>query len=72
MGRWFDEHVTHLGRPGDHRVEWDAYFLYGPEAVWGEEPSALVSWGRTIVDSRDRLREDFSALLEKADRGNEN
>ncbi len=71
VGRWYDERVTRLGKPGHDRVEWDAYFLYGPDAAWGEEPPALVSWGRTIVDSRNRLMHDFSTLLAEADPGSE-
>ncbi|MGH9320094.1 MAG: hypothetical protein ACRD21_08825 [Vicinamibacteria bacterium] len=63
VGRWYEENVTELGEPEESRVEWDAYFLYGPETTWGDAPPEHVSWGRTIVDSRDRLLRDFSALL---------
>ena len=63
VGRYYEEHVTQLGEPGDDRVEWDAYFLYGPEARWDETPPQHISWGRTIVDSRDRLLQDFNVLL---------
>lgn len=66
VGRYFDEHVTKLGEPGDGRVEWDAYFLYGRDSLWYDAPPDHVSWGRTIVDSRDRLLEDFGALLESS------
>ncbi|MGH9389519.1 MAG: hypothetical protein ACRD1Z_07880 [Vicinamibacteria bacterium] len=72
VGRWYDQRVTRIGGPDDDRVEWDAYFLYGPEAEWGEEPPALVSWGRTIVDSRNRLSQDFSTLLAVGEEGKEN
>ena len=72
IGRWYDERVTRLGEAGDERVEWDAYFLYNPEAEWGEEPPALVSWGRTIVDSRNRLSQDFTTLLAVREEGKEN
>ena len=63
VGRYYEERVTQLGDPGDERIEWDAYFLYGPDVTWGEEPPAQISWGRTIVDSRDRLLQDFTALM---------
>jgi hypothetical protein len=51
VGRYYDERVTRLGEPGDERIEWDAYFLYGPDATWEEGPPEQISWGRTIVDS---------------------
>lgn len=62
VGRYYEKHVTQLGDPGDERVEWDAYFLYRPDATWGEQPPEHVSWGRTIVASRDQLLRDFTAL----------
>ena len=63
VGRYYEERVTRLGDPGDERIEWDAYFLYGPDAGWGQEPPNHISWGRTIVDARERLLRDFTALL---------
>lgn len=38
VGSWFTGHVTH--RAG---ITWDAYFLYGPDATWGQRPGRLVS-----------------------------
>lgn len=61
-GRWYGSHVT---QPGSEHVEWDAYFLYGPKAPWQEKPEGMVSWGRTVVASRERLREDLNKLLEE-------
>ena len=63
IGRYYEEHVTQLGDPGDGRIEWDAYFLYSPDATWEEGPPEHISWGRTIVDSRERLLRDYTALL---------
>lgn len=63
VGRWYEENVTRLGDPEDERVEWDAYFLYRPGVVWNETPPDEVSWGRTIVDSRERLHRDFTAVV---------
>lgn len=63
VGRWYEAEVTRLGGDGDPRVEWDAYFLYGPDAVWGEEPPVHVSWGRTIVGSRDELKRQFDDVI---------
>ncbi len=32
VGSWFAEHT------GDAGIVWDAYFLYGPDASWTDEP----------------------------------
>jgi hypothetical protein len=71
VGRYYEERVTRLGNPGDERIEWDAYFLYAPDATWVEGPPEQISWGRTIVDSRDRLLRDFSDLVDGAHHAND-
>lgn len=58
-GRWYEKHVT---RRGDE-VEWDAYFLYAPDASWGEEHPEVLAWGRTILDTKERLQEAAKPLL---------
>lgn len=63
VGRWYEENVTRLGGPEGERVEWDAYFLYASGATWDDKPPDPLSWGRTIVDSRERLRKDLSDVL---------
>jgi hypothetical protein len=72
VGRWYEENVTHIGQPGDERVEWDAYFLYAPETAWDEEPPSHVSWGRTIVGTRERLRKDLADVLASWDSESKN
>lgn len=52
-GRWFLEHITR--RPGAS-IEWDAYFLYPPDARWEVAPGPLASWGRTILETWEGLR----------------
>ena len=44
-------------------ISWDSYYLYGPDADWGEGPSPLVSWGTTIRSRGAQLREDLLPLL---------
>ena len=70
-GRWFDEHVTRLGRRKGEpdRVEWDAFILYGPDAVWsaGQPPSHL-SWGRPLLEEGKRLRRDLDPVLSELTR----
>ena len=57
-GRWFAQHVAQ--EPG---VTWDAYFLYGPGAVWSAEPGPLISWGGTVLASQDELARNLRPLL---------
>jgi hypothetical protein len=62
-GRLYGERVT-AQEPG--HVEWDAWFLYDGEGVWGSgPPTPLVGWGRTIVSTREELRRELEALLEE-------
>jgi hypothetical protein len=46
-------------------LNWDAYLLYSADAQWGDLPPATVSFGRTIVQQRERLRSDLLSLLKK-------
>ena len=56
VGTWYGENVT-AKKPG--HVEWDMYFLYSADSEWGDDgPTELISHGRTIVESRDQLKED--------------
>ncbi|MDA2931049.1 hypothetical protein MYX84_14070 [Acidobacteria bacterium AH-259-O06] len=64
VGLWYEQHVTRLGQQGARRVEWDAYFLYHPDAIWAEQVPRVVSWGRTIVAKRKQLQHDLLELLQ--------
>ncbi len=60
VGSLFSEWFT----SGPGHVEWDAFFVFGPDAEWGERgPRPLVSWGRTIVGARKQLRADVQKLI---------
>jgi hypothetical protein len=59
-GRWYEANLTHRGA----EVEWDAFFLYGPDASWVEAPPRVVTWGRTILANKDRLREGVTHYLD--------
>jgi len=39
-GRFWAENVTQAGD-----IEWDAFFLYGPDASWGERPARTTGLG---------------------------
>jgi hypothetical protein len=60
VGRWFAKQVD-----GFDGIAWDVYYLYGPDAVWEDLPSPLVSSGSTIYGERETLEKQMRALLEK-------
>lgn len=64
-GKWFKEAVPQLPLPGP--VQWDAYYLYGPDAEWpeiktGQEPGPRLEMGRTILQARKKLQEQIERL----------
>jgi hypothetical protein len=46
-------------------VLWDAYLLYSPDAAWGEQLPETVSWGATILRTRDQLKRDLAEMLKR-------
>lgn len=62
IGRWYAGREDERSEGSGDRVEWDAYFLYDPDATWDDSPPEPVSWGRTIVQTREKLRRDFDRL----------
>ncbi len=62
-GKWFKINV-----PSDYQgpIQWDAYYLYGSDAVWDVTPGAPISWGRTILETRKELLKQVALLEEHA------
>ena len=58
IGQWFAERVE-----GYRGISWDAYYLYGPDAVWEKVPSPLLGSGGTIYAERAALRTQLNALV---------
>ena len=60
-GRWFSEHVTNR-----QRITWDAYFLYGPEARWDQEPGPLASRSSasSVIAAASQLQQAVQPFLE--------
>lgn len=66
-GRWFLTRLTALrpSRGGDGRFPqrvdalWDSYLLFDRQAVWNDMPTGLLSWGYTVMRTRDQLLNDF-------------
>jgi hypothetical protein len=57
IGRWYGTRT----RPGQDWTEWDAFFVYGPEARWSGGPPQHLAWGRTIIREREKLRQAVQA-----------
>jgi hypothetical protein len=60
VGQWFAEHVE-----GYEGVVWDAYYLYGSEAVWETVPPSPVGSGFTIDSEYETLERQVRSLLGK-------
>jgi hypothetical protein len=63
VGRWFVKAL-----PSDYKgeIQWDAYYLYNTDSVWEDQPSSLLVWGRTILESRQKLRDEVTRLAQGA------
>lgn len=59
VGRWFYGLV-----PSNVKgtIEWDAFYLYSPEAVWADRPAMPLTWGRTILQDRRKLLDRVAEL----------
>jgi len=58
MGDWF---VAHL--PDNQASDWDAYWLFGPAAIWANQPPPLISSGSSVIGEKDTLAENIAPLL---------
>jgi hypothetical protein len=47
----------------DPDVVWDAYYLYGPDADWGDKPPPAISEGATVRAKFDELKTAIAPLL---------
>ncbi len=67
-GKWFLEHLKDMqptrggdGRfPQDTDAMWDTYMLFDRDATWTDRPSSIVSWGYTIMRTREQFARDFA------------
>ena len=60
LGRFF---ATQSDPPPKGGVQWDAFFVYGPEAYWDESPAPLLSFGRPVMPAHRKLRAALVPLL---------
>jgi hypothetical protein len=60
---WFAENVDHSPFPS-----WDAYYLYGPDAMWTRAPGPLVESGSTIIGESSTLEHAVASLIASASR----
>lgn len=60
VSNWFSK------LPGDYEgIDWDVYYLFGPESRWNDKPTPMKSAGATIMFERDKLLESVKLLLHK-------
>lgn len=72
-GRWFLTHLSALrpsrgGNPSfPQRFDalWDTYLLFDRRATWGDTPSGVVSWGFTVMATRQKLAEDLQDAIRR-------
>ncbi len=50
-------------------ILWDAYLLFDRTARWEQSPKGLVSWGYTVMTTREALADQLGRLLQ-SQRGN--
>ena len=69
VGEWYAARFDSMRDklvPGSKGVDppilWDAYLVYGPESRWEDAPSGLRRWGRTILLTKNELRQEVEAL----------
>ena len=49
-----------LGGLGSSGIVWDAYFLFGPQATWDENPAPLLASGSPVVYEGEPLEKALS------------
>jgi hypothetical protein len=59
VGTWFARQAE--WEEGD--VMWDVFFLYGPDAEWGQSPGEPLAHGGTIEDQSAELVREVDALV---------
>ena len=69
VGEWYAARMGEMREqlaPDSKGVEppilWDAYLVYGPEARWDDAPTGLRRWGRTVLHTKEALRQAVEAL----------
>ncbi len=63
IGRWF---ATYRGPQDDcfmGDVAWDLFYLFGPDARWGESPDSLVACGGPVIEKSGTLAAAIRPLL---------
>ena len=44
-------------------VLWDPWLIYAPDATLTAQPAGLVKWGRTILNTREMLRQEVGRIV---------
>jgi hypothetical protein len=61
VGRWLaDARVAGESAGG---IVWDAFYVFGPEAVWNEKPAPVLAFGGPVVSEAGALERALKPLL---------
>jgi hypothetical protein len=63
LGKWYSTSKEFSKGPGD--VVWDAFFVYGSDSRWTDQPSGLIGWGSTIISHKNQLAETVASSLNR-------
>ena len=63
VGRWLADNPN-LDLRDTGEIVWDAFLLFGPEAIWERAPSGLLAWGGPLVGRFSELADTLAPLLE--------
>jgi hypothetical protein len=60
-GTWLAEEG--VGGESGAGVVWDAFYVFGPDAVWNEKPAPVAAFGAPVVSERGALERALRPLL---------
>lgn len=72
-GQWFLHNLgtLHPTSGGDGKFPqqvdamWDTYMLFDRDARWTTQPTSIVSWGYTVMRTKEQLLKDFVSVTER-------
>lgn len=75
VGKWYGARLPEMQTSvapdsveNEGPILWDVYLVYGPESRWDDAPTGLRRWGRTILKTRESLRQSVGDLVSASNR----
>ena len=60
-GRWLAD--AGVGGESFAGVVWDAFYIFGPDAVWNEKPAPVAAFGAPVISEASKLERALRPLL---------